>query len=110
MVISFKVTIGLEGPVLSLVQGISTKLDLIIANQEKTMASIDDVISDIADETSTIAGLSTFIQGLKDAIAAQGLSPDVQAKIDRVFASVEANKATLAAALSANVPPPPAAA
>lgn len=84
------------------------KLDKLVKNTETIMASIDDIASDVAAETTAIGGVSTLIQGLRDQIAAQGIPADVQAKIDSVFAQVESNKAALAAALTANVPPAPA--
>jgi hypothetical protein len=110
MVLTIQVQIGLDPALTSLLSGITTtigsKVDLILANQEKMMASIQDVADDMTQETTTIAGLSTFIQGLQAQIAAlPGITPQLQAQIDGVFAQAEANKAALAAALAANVPP-----
>jgi uncharacterized protein YoxC len=68
-------------------------------------AKIDDLIKDVQDESTVIDGLGAFIQGLKDQLAQQGID---QAKLDQAFAVVEANKARLAAALTANTPAPPA--
>lgn len=74
----------------------------------KIMASLEDVLADVTEEKSQIAGLSTLISGLKqqlaDALAGTTLPPDVQAKVDAIFAAAESNKADLAAALSANTP------
>jgi len=86
-------------------------LDAIQTNQEKIMATLDQITQDMADETTAIDGLSTFIAGLKqqlaDALAGATLNPATQAKVDAIFAAAEANKAKLAAALAANVPPAP---
>jgi len=75
------------------------------------MATLDQITQDMADETTAIDGLSTFIAGLKqqlaDALAGATLNPATQAKVDAIFAAAEANKAKLAAALAANVPPAP---
>lgn len=87
----------------------ATKADI-----DKIMAKLDDVLQDIADETtledSILALLTTIKQQLADALAGATLPPDVQAKIDVAFASLEANKAKLSAAVAANTPiaPPPA--
>lgn len=67
-------------------------------------AKIDDVISDLTAEKTIIGGLTVFIQNLKDQLTAQGLD---QSKVDAAFALAESNKADLAAALTANVPPTP---
>lgn len=76
------------------------------------MATLDQIIEDVTAETTTIGSISTLIQGLEqqlaDALAGTTLPPAVQAKIDSIFATAETNKAALAAALAAGVPPPPA--
>ncbi len=83
----------------------------ILANQEKIMATLDEVLTDVTDEGTKLDSLSALIAGLKqqiaDALAGTTLPPAVQAKIDAVFAGVEANKAKVQAALDANVPPAP---
>jgi hypothetical protein len=82
----------------------------IVQNQEKIMASIDDLISEVNSETTLIDSVGTLISGLKqqiaDALASAGtkIPADVQAKIDQAFAQLEANKAKLAAAVQANTP------
>lgn len=77
--------------------------------QEKSMATLDEILSDVTDETSMIDGLGTMIAGLRqqvaDAVAKTGLSTDDQAKIDAIFAAAEANKARIATALGTGVTP-----
>lgn len=97
-----------------LLEDISRKLDWtakairVLFNQGRAnMAKLDDILQDVTDEKTSIDGLSTFIQGLKDQIAALGLNQVDQAKVDAIFTQAEANKAALAAALAANVPPAP---
>jgi uncharacterized coiled-coil protein SlyX len=84
------------------------RLDIIIANQEKTMATLDQILADVTQETTDIASISTLIKGLKqqlaDALAGTTLSPATQAKVDAIFAGAETNKAAIADALSANTP------
>ena len=81
-------------------------------NQEKLMATLDEVLTDVTDEGSQIDSLSTLMAGiaqqLKDALAGTTLPPAVQAKVDAVFAGVEANKGKVMAAINANTTPPPA--
>lgn len=85
------------------------KMDLVLQNQERIMATLDEVLASVADESTKIDSLSTFIAGLKqqiaDALAGVTLPPAVQAKVDAVFEGVEANKAKVVTAMDANVPP-----
>lgn len=82
----------------------------ILQNQEKIMATLDQVLADVTDESTKLDSLSTFIAGLKqqiaDALAGVTLPAAVQAKVDAVFAGVEANKAKVVSAMDANVPAP----
>ncbi len=87
--------------------GMAAKIDAILQNTVKIMASLDQVLQDVTDETTAIASVSALIQGLLDQIKNAGLSAADQAKVDAIFAGAEANKAALATALAANVPPAP---
>lgn len=68
------------------------------------MADLDQVLADVQAEATLIAGISTFVDGLKkqlaDALVGVTLPAAVQAKIDAVFAGVEANKGALASAMA----------
>jgi hypothetical protein len=72
------------------------------------MASLDQVLQDVSDESTQIDGLSTLTAGLKqqlaDALAGVTLPPAVQAKVDAVFSGVEANKQKVVDAINANTP------
>lgn len=74
------------------------------------MATLDEVLAEVAKETTDIGSLTTFIQGLeqqiKDALSGVTLPPDVQTKVDQVFANVTNNDAAIVAAMASNVPPP----
>src|ERR1700730_6653838 len=95
----------------------SDKLDRILALMEKMMATLDQVLAAVTDESTQLDSLSTLIAGLKqqvaDALAGTTLPAAVQAKVDAVFAQAETNKGKIATAISANTPaaniPPPAA-
>lgn len=86
------------------------RLDRILANQEKMMASLDETLANMTEERSKIESLVMLVNGIKkqldDAFAAPGagtiLSPEVQAKVDAIFAAVEQNKAAVQAAIDAN--------
>ncbi len=84
------------------------RLDLILSNQETIMATLDDVLKDVTDESTAIDSISTLIAGLKqqiaDALAGTTLPPATQAKVDAIFAAAETNKGKIATALAANTP------
>lgn len=78
--------------------------------ENQIMATLDEVLADVADESTKIDSLSTLVAGIKaqlDAILAGGVTPEVQAKVDALFAGIEANKAKVQAAIDANTPPAP---
>lgn len=96
----------LEGKIDALakdVKQITKRLSILTIQGEIEMASIDDVIADIAAETTEIGNLEAFIQGLKDQLANAGIPQD---KLDAAFAGIEANKARIVAAFQTNVAPP----
>ena len=79
---------------------------------ETTMAAtLDQVLSDVTAQTTKLDSIVSLITGLKqqlaDALAGTTLPPAVQAKVDAIFATAEANSAKIDTALSANVPPTP---
>ncbi len=81
---------------------------------EHVMASLDEVLNDVADESTRIDSLGTLIDGIKkqldDALAGANLPPAVQAKVDGIFAAIEQNKTKVQAAIDRNTtpePPPP---
>jgi hypothetical protein len=88
------------------------RLDKIIANQEAEtrqgahlMATLDEVVAKIEEETTLVGGLQKFVQGLKDQIGAlPSMTPAMQAQIDHVFTSVSANSKSIADAMVANTP------
>lgn len=86
-------------------------LNALLAQGLRTMATLADIAADVTSESTLITGVSTLITGLQkqlaDALANTTLPPDVQAQVDAIFATAEANKAALAGALAANTPPTP---
>lgn len=71
---------------------------------------LDEIIEDVEAETTLIAGLSTFIAGLKAellaALAGSGVSSATLDRVNRILATAESNKTALAEALTTNVPVP----
>lgn len=91
---------------------IEQKLDSLLKQTTKTgekmMAKMDDLITEVAEETSVITsagvlldGLTAQIQALRDDLAQAGIDT---AKIDEVLAQMQANKAALAEAVTRNTP------
>jgi len=71
------------------------------------MASIDDLISEVNDETTVTDSVVTLLNNietqLKNALA-NSVPPAVAQKIDQAFATLKANKQKLADAITANTP------
>lgn len=87
---------------------ISAKLDQVLKNQEKQMADLDQILSDVQAGNSLIDGISALVDGLRaqlaDALSGTKVPAQVQSKIDEVFDAVEAQKARLAQAVTSNTP------
>jgi hypothetical protein len=86
------------------------RLDRILANQEKMMATLDEVLAGVTEENTKVDSLLALLAGIKqqldDALASPGagtiLPPDVQAKVDAIFAAVTDAKTKVQAAIDAN--------
>jgi len=100
------------------VLGDTKTTDLLLKQGELIMAAIDDlnvqldaILADVTSESTKIDSLSTFMQGLKDQLAAalanQGVSQAIIDKSLSIFTAAEANKAKIDAAIAANTPPTP---
>ena len=80
----------------------------ILERLSEIMATLDQVLQDVTDQTTQIASLQALILGLKqqiaDALSGASLPSGVQVKIDQIFQNLEANKAALANALNAGTP------
>ena len=97
-----------------LLKRIERKLDAILdmlywieRKENKAMATLDDVLAGVAEEKTQIDGLATLTANIKaqlDAALAGTLTPEQQAKVDSIFASVQAGTADAVAAINANTP------
>lgn len=99
-----------DNEVLSRLDDMSSKLDLVIGTQENIMATLDDVLKDVTDESDRLDSIAALITGLRqqvaDALSGVTLPPTVQAKVDAIFTQAETNKGKIDAALNTGVPPP----
>jgi hypothetical protein len=86
---------------------ILTTLQRIERKMEALMATLDDTLSAVTAQSTVDDSIITLLNGLAAQIAAGGLSPADQAKVDQIFAAVNANAAKITAAVSANTPVTP---
>jgi len=71
------------------------------------MASIDDLVTAVAQETTLEGSVVTLLNGVQAQLVVAGLDAN---KVNAVFATVTANNTALQAAITANTPaggPPP---
>jgi hypothetical protein len=82
----------------------------IIDTENIIMSTLDDDLAEVTEQGSRLDSIDTLIttlnQRIADALSGTTLPPGVQAKVDAVFAGLQANKAKIDTALNTNVPPP----
>jgi hypothetical protein len=93
--------ISLDAAALSRLDSIDKNLATIIANQEKTMAAIDDLATAVAAEDTVIASAVTLLQGIPGLISAAGTDP---AKLAALQTDIQNQTANLAAAVLVGTP------
>ena len=74
---------------------------------DNIMASLDETLAAVTAESTVDDSIIALLQGLAAQIAAGGLSPADQAKVDAIFGAAQANAAKVSAAVTANTPPTP---
>lgn len=85
-------------------QATDAKVEALLTQGNQIMATLDDDVAAIAQQTTLVASVKTFVEGLQAQLAAlPGLTADQQAKIDTIFDQVNANNA-VASAIVANTP------
>lgn len=92
----------------SLLRQLCCKLDTVITHQERIMATLDETLAAVTAEGTKVDSIIALLTGIKaqlDAVLAGGLTPDVQAKVDAIFAQATTNAAKIDAAITANTPP-----
>lgn len=97
----------------ALLAAVLEQYGLILSKMETIMATLDEVLAEVTDESTRLDSIQALIDGIKqqlaDALSGAALPPDVQAKIDAVFAGLTGNKAKIDKALNTGVPTPPVA-
>lgn len=76
----------------------------ILRTERQIMATLDDVLTEVAEESTVDDSIVALLENIKAQLDAAGGN---QAKIDQIFAGLQANKAKLAAALLAGTPSAP---
>jgi len=82
-------------------------LTAILTNQVKIMATIDDVVSEVAAQSTVIDSLDTLLTNIAAQIAAlksTQTDPATAAKIDALATSVQANSDRISADVVKNTP------
>jgi hypothetical protein len=87
--------------VLSRLDVLENKSDLMLRNQEAIMAAIDDLQAAVTAEDTVIDSAITLIQGIPALIAAAGVDP---AKLAALQSDITAKSQALASAVAANTP------
>lgn len=109
-----KITVHVYGNPTEILGALSDIADSIHALTQQgvtTMATLDDLVQKVSEQSGTIASLQTFVSGLEqqiaDALAGVTLPPAVQDKVDQVFAQLGSNTQAIADAID-NDPNTPA--
>lgn len=86
---------------------IEKKLNKLIQGEDKVMASIDDLVTAVGNESTVDDSIIQLLAQIKAMLDAGGLSPEAQAKVDSVFAQMQANIQKVTASVTANTPAAP---
>lgn len=73
--------------------------------ENKMAATLDELISDVTDESTVITSVETLLTGLSAQLAA-AIAANDPAKIQQVKDAIDSNKARLSAAVAANTKTP----
>jgi len=73
--------------------------------ENRIMALLDDVIADVAEETTVIESVVTLLTNLSQQLKDAGTDP---VKLAALKTQIDSNKAALAKAVVDNTPTPPA--
>ncbi len=73
------------------------------------MATLDDTLQAVTDEDTRVDSVIALLNGLKtqlDGVIAGNLPPNLQAKVDAIFAEATGSSAKIDAAITSNTPTP----
>ena len=85
---------------------IETKLNSILIKEIEMDKTLEDVLANVAESNTLMESITVLVAGLKDQLAAAltDLSPAQQAKVDQIFAEIDANQEKMIAAVGSNTP------
>lgn len=75
----------------------------VLSNQERIMATLDETLQAVNDESTQEDSIVVLLQQLREQIVGLtggNLPPDVQAEVDAIFTKLQDNKTKLAAAIA----------
>ena len=72
---------------------------IVLRAKEATMATLDDLVTDVAAQATVVDSVVTLLQGLRDQLAAAIAAGD-PAKVQAVLTAIDANTAKLTAAVA----------
>lgn len=98
--------VGMIGVILVICVMIVVLLFCVLFRLENVMALIDDLASDVQDESTVIDSAVRLLANLSEQLAAAGTDP---VKLSALKDAIDANKAKLAAAIVKNTPSAPTA-
>jgi transcription initiation factor TFIIIB Brf1 subunit/transcription initiation factor TFIIB len=96
--------VKLDPEAMALLRSVNERLKKLEFLEEKLEADIDDILSDLQDETNTETAVITLLTSIDVQLKAAGNDP---VKVAAVRALIASNKAALAAAIVANTPADP---
>ncbi len=82
--------------------------NVIFINQEAIMATLDETLAAVTAEDTKVDSIISLLTGVEKQLAdvlAGALPPDVQAKVNAIFAQATASAGKIDAAITANTPP-----
>jgi hypothetical protein len=86
------------------------KQNIIIKKVNNMSVTLDQLLAKVQEETTLETSIIAMLGSIKaqlDAALSAELTPAAQAKVDAIFAALEANTSNLSAAVAANTPAAP---
>ena len=85
-------------------QTIEEKLNLILLKEIEMAKTLDDVLANVAESKTLVESMTALMSGLREQLNAAlvDLSPDQQAKVDEIFAAIDADQEAMTASVIAN--------
>ena len=84
---------------------VEQQLEALMAQIDQFRAKLDEIVAKVTEQSTQLDSLNVFVEGLQEAIRQEQLTPQDQAKVDAVFATLRANDQKIADAFTENTPP-----